>query len=156
MPACVRACVAACVALPFLAEGAGHEIGAWIACLRGARACLSSQAVRTAVGALYWNRLGNKLCSIGAGCTTLHRDQCLADRLRARGLVRAARCAALLRNKFSKLARLLKSCRTFFAWGLNPRAWYAFHARAHAFCCSSLPQTNHDPTGRSFPKVAAA
>ena len=47
-------------------------------------------------------------CSVsGAGCTTLHRDQRLADRLRARRLVRAARCAALLRNKFSKLARLL-------------------------------------------------
>ena len=47
-------------------------------------------------------------CSVsGAGCATLHRDQRLADRLRARRLVRAARCAALLRNKFSKLARLL-------------------------------------------------
>ena len=47
-------------------------------------------------------------CSLsGAGCTTLHRDQRLADRLRARRLVPAARCAALLRNKFSKLARLL-------------------------------------------------
>ena len=47
-------------------------------------------------------------CSLsGAGCTTLHRDQRLADRLRARRLVPAAGCAALLRNKFSKLARLL-------------------------------------------------
>ena len=47
-------------------------------------------------------------CSLsGAGCTTLHRDQRLADRLRARGLVPAAGGAALLRNKSSKLARLL-------------------------------------------------
>ena len=37
-------------------------------------------------------------CSLsGAGCTTVHRDQRLADRLRARGLVPAAGCAALLR-----------------------------------------------------------
>jgi hypothetical protein len=47
-------------------------------------------------------------CSLGgAGCATLHRDQRLADRLRARGLVCGARCAALLRKTFSKLARLL-------------------------------------------------
>ena len=43
----------------------------------------------------------------GAGCATLHRDQRLGDRLRARRLVRASRCGAMLRNKFSKLARLL-------------------------------------------------
>ena len=47
-------------------------------------------------------------CSVsGAGCATLHRDRRLGDRLRARRLVHAAGCAALLRNKFSKLARLL-------------------------------------------------
>ena len=47
-------------------------------------------------------------CSLsGAGCTTLHRNQCLADRLRPRGLVPAAGCAALLRDKFSKLGRRL-------------------------------------------------
>ena len=43
----------------------------------------------------------------GAGCTIVHRNQRLADRLRARGLVPAAGCAALLRNKYSMPVRLL-------------------------------------------------
>ena len=43
-----------------------------------------------------------------AGSTIVHRDQRLADRLRARELVPTAGCAALLRNKFSKLVRSLK------------------------------------------------
>ena len=43
-------------------------------------------------------------CSVsGAGCATLHRDQRLADRLRARRLVRAARRAALLITSCSAL-----------------------------------------------------
>ena len=44
-----------------------------------------------------------RCCVSGAGCATLHRDQRLADRLRARGLVRAARCAALLITSCSAL-----------------------------------------------------
>ena len=46
--------------------------------------------------------------SSGAGCSTLHRDERVAGRLRARGLVPAAGCAALLLNKFSNPARLLQ------------------------------------------------
>ena len=51
----------------------------------------------------------NADCSLsGAGCATLLAGRSCGDRLRARSLISTARCWKLPRNRFSKLARLLK------------------------------------------------
>ena len=51
----------------------------------------------------------NADCSLsGAGCAALLAGRSCGDRLRARSLISTARCGELPRNRFSKLARLLK------------------------------------------------
>ena len=85
MYACMHVCMYACMYVYV------HYVCMWVLA-HPAIAVAAVQAFSTA-----------RCCVGGAGCATLHRDQRLADRLRARGLVRAARCAALLITSCSAL-----------------------------------------------------